>query len=672
MKKVSVIIPAYNVEDYIDETLQSFINQTLQDIEIIVVDDGSTDSTCKILEKYQQMDNRISILHQENKGAGIARNLGMEHATGEYLYFFDADDYCIPSFLQSVVQKADRTQADIVVFDYYRIDHVTKKEILYHGLNRSLFPKDKDYFNYKDLPNRILSIVNPTPWNKLYRRSYIQDTNLQYLGLSTTNDITFASLSVAMANKVVYLGKPFMYYRINRKEAITSFKQKKLNNVIAAIESVIEQASMLPYYNEIKNAVMYFSVNNLIFALEHFAGEFRSKYYREYYKNIHKLFQRDLFIQITKNDFNNDKLFKKFREVQKYSYGMRFLIKIKRKCFRKLKIFIKGILPLTKRQFERQSKKTLRKHSAEIRKICVLTRQVKKLSSQVRTLTYLQQQQNIDFTNQITTLIQVFDNLNWNGLSTTTRTPRIIVSMTSFPSRIWTVKQTILSIMAQTIKADKIILWLAKTNFPSGEAELPEGLLKLKDKGLEIRWCDEDYCSYKKILPSLKEFPEDIILTVDDDLIYSPTMIEQLYDSYKQHPESISAMRTHQITFEEDGSIKPYSEWKKENSDYIGTPRMDLFATTGAGTLFPPHCLPKITTDWSTIKEICPYADDIWIKIMSLINHVPVVLIAEQKKLQYVPGTQTDRLWEINRTENDTQLNNLLKMYHVSFNEKNN
>ena len=482
MNKVSIIIPAYNVEEYIEETLQSFLNQTLKDIEIIIVEDGSTDSTCKILEKYRQMDHRISILHQENKGAGIARNFGMANATGEYLYFFDGDDYCIPAFLQSVVTKADETQADIVVFDYYRVDNVTKKEFLYRGLKRSLLPKNKDYFNYKDLPDRILSIVNPTPWNKLYRRSYVQKTNLQYMGLSTTNDITFASLSVAMAQKIVYLGKPFMYYRINRTAAITSFKQKKLSNVIAAIEGVIEQARIIPYYKE----------------------------------------------------------------------------------------------------------------------------------------------------------------------------------------------EAVLSLMVQTVKADKIVLWLAKDNFPHGESELPEGLLQLKRKGLEIKWCDVDYRSYKKILPSLKEFPEDIILTADDDLIYPPTMIEQLYDSYKKYPTSISAVRTHQMTFEENGSIKPYCEWKKEDSEYIGMPRMDLFPTTGAGTLFPPHCLPEITTDWNAIMENCPNADDIWIKVMSLVNHVPVVLTAEQKRLRYIPGTQEDRLWNINRVENDKQLNNVLKKYNVYFDEKSN
>ncbi len=671
MNKVSIIIPAYNVEEYIEETLQSFLNQTLKDIEIIIVDDGSTDSTCKILEKYRQMDHRISILHQENKGAGIARNFGMANATGEYLYFFDGDDYCIPAFLQSVVTKADETQADIVVFDYYRVDNVTKKEFLYRGLKRSLLPKNKDYFNYKDLPDRILSIVNPTPWNKLYRRSYVQKTNLQYMGLSTTNDITFASLSVAMAQKIVYLGKPFMYYRINRTAAITSFKQKKLSNVIAAIEGVIEQARIIPYYKEIEMAVIYFSVSNLIFALEHYAGGLRSQYYRDYYKNIHELFQRELFANTSENVFNNDKLYKKFHEVQKHSYTIHFLTKVKMNCLRKLKIFVKSILPSSKRQFERQSKKIIQRQSVEIKRVRILTRQVKTLSAQVNALTQLQQQ-NTEFTSQTSMLLQIFDNSNWSGLCTTPRTPRIIVSMTSFPARIQKVKEAVLSLMVQTVKADKIVLWLAKDNFPHGESELPEGLLQLKRKGLEIKWCDVDYRSYKKILPSLKEFPEDIILTADDDLIYPPTMIEQLYDSYKKYPTSISAVRTHQMTFEENGSIKPYCEWKKEDSEYIGMPRMDLFPTTGAGTLFLPHCLPEITTDWNAIMENCPNADDIWIKVMSLVNHVPVVLTAEQKRLRYIPGTQEDRLWNINRVENDKQLNNVLKKYNVSFDEKSN
>ncbi|MCI9530635.1 MAG: glycosyltransferase family 2 protein [Lachnospiraceae bacterium] len=660
MKKVSIIIPAYNVQEYIEETLQSFISQTLEDIEIIVVDDGSTDATCRILDKYQQADKRIKVLHQANKGAGIARNLGMEHAVGEYLYFFDADDYCIPPFLEHVVEKADGSQADIVVFDYYRVDQITKKEILYHGLNRALLPKGKDSFNYQDVPNRILTIVNPTPWNKLYRRSYIQATKLQYLGLSTTNDITFAALSVAMAQKVVYYNEPFMYYRVNRESAITSFKQKKLGNVIAAVDSVIEQASSLPYAGAIKNAIAYFAISNFIYALENYAGKPQSKFYREYYKSIHGIFQREMFQEVTEGTLNYKKLYKKFKDVRKCSYSRHLCKKLWVRLVRRPRLFIRRHLPLSRKFFEQRTKKLFQRQTLESKRIRLLNKRVRELSNQVATLT-----QMIESSGQSAVLAQLMENPGWSGVCASTRSPRIIVSMTSFPARIGTVKEAIKSIMLQTVKADKIVLWLAKDNFPSGEEWLPEGLLQLRDKGLEIRWCDEDYRSYKKILPSLQAFPEDILITVDDDLIYPPTMIESLYDSYKKYPKCISTVRTHQITFGEDGSVRPYAEWIKGNSDYIGVPRMDLFATTGAGTLFPPHCLPKETADWEVIKELCPHADDIWIKMMSLMNHIPTVLVTEQKRLAYIQGTQAaGRLWDINITENDKQLRKLLKKYN--------
>ncbi|MCD8150868.1 MAG: glycosyltransferase, partial [Clostridiales bacterium] len=255
MNLVSVVIPTYNVEQYIQEALESFTNQTLKNIEIIVVDDGSTDSTLEIEKKLALQDDRITVIHQENQGAGIARNTGMMYATGKYIYFFDGDDYCMPTFLSTVVSRAESVCADIVVFDYYRIDEITQKQTLCHGLSRSWLPKNKKCFNYEDVPDRIFSLVNPTPWNKLYRREFVLETGLQFLGLSSTNDITFAALSVAKAEKITYIAKPYIYYRINRKNATTSYKQSKLDNVIIAVESVIEQATHFSYYKEIQNSV---------------------------------------------------------------------------------------------------------------------------------------------------------------------------------------------------------------------------------------------------------------------------------------------------------------------------------------------------------------------------------------------------------------------------------
>lgn len=643
--KVSVIIPTYNVSPYINETLNSFINQTLKNIQIIVVDDGSTDDTCEIITSYARQDSRIQLIKQENQGAGVARNNGMSYAQGEYIYFFDGDDYCELYFLKEAVKKADETGADITVFDYYRVDQITGKKTLYHGLNQTLLPSDKECFNYQDVPSRILSIVNPTPWNKLYRKSYIEKTGLKFMALTTTNDITFASLSVAMAKSITYIDRPFMYYRINRKEALTTFKQKKLNNVLLAVQEVMNQANKLEYAETIKPSILYFSMSNYIYALNNYAGKFRSKYYRRYYKTLHKIFNSDLFRKCKSSDINNKKLYSQFHDIQSNSYQMKFFKKGKAKISKIVKSKLKAVYPLTMRKFEHFTKK----ESREQQEISRLNNTVNALRRDIRELQE--------------TLCDLPSFLNITGVNAVSRTPRIIVSMTTYPARISTVAAAIESIMNQTVKADKIILWLAKENFPDGISKLPERLLQMQSRGLEIKWTDCDYKSFKKIIPALQEFPDDIIITVDDDLIYDKCMIELLYESYKKYPNAISAMRVHRVMFDTSGNILPYREWVKEDSSFIGVDRIDLMATTGAGTLFPPRILPDETLNWNKIQELCPYADDIWMKIMTVMNGVNTVLVRENRQLVYIADSQEETLWNINCNENDIQLANIIEYY---------
>lgn len=634
MIKVSVVIPIYNVEKYLQETLDCFVNQTLDNIEIICVDDGSTDGSAEIIKEYMEKDERVHLIMQENKGAGVARNTGMAKAKGEYLYFFDGDDYCEHCFLENVAKMADDTKADIVVFDYYRVDQITKKETLYKGMNKKLLPAGTETFNYKDVPDRILSIVNPTPWNKLYNRNFVLSTKLQFMELSTTNDITFAALSVAMADKIVYDETPYMYYRTNRDLALTSFKQKRMDNVLKAVEGVVSRAKELEYSESIKCSIVYFSASNLIFALENYAGKFSNKHYRRYYQKIHKIFNEEDYKKVDKIRFGNNKAYSKFAAIRRNSYLRAFAKKVK------IKILGKG----KKKSDIAIAKLSKQNHVIAIRQNNT-TATIKKLQNEIKELERL-----IKYSNQ-------------SGVTTSKRNPQIIVSLTTFPKRIYTVITAIESIMCQTVKADKIVLWLAKENFPQGERTLPERLLQLKERGLEILWCDIDYRSYKKIIPTLSEFPNDIIITIDDDLIYDEQLIERLYDSYKSNPNSISAARVHRITFAGD-VIAPYEKWTKEDGRKVGEPRFDLLATTGAGTLFPAHILPEETKNWEVIGEMCPCADDIWIKIMATINDVPVVAIQENQKIQYIANSQEESLWSVNITQNDVQLKKLLAHYN--------
>lgn len=252
-----------------------------------------------------------------------------------------------------------------------------------------------------------------------------------------------------------------------------------------------------------------------------------------------------------------------------------------------------------------------------------------------------------------------------NSLNTENYTaePRVIVSLTTYPARIDRVHITIESLIRQTVPADMIVLWLAEEQFPEGERSLPEQLLAQKERGLVIEWCS-DIKSYKKLIPAAEKWPEDIIITADDDIIYEMNTIARLLESYKKHPACISTLRTHLMLFDEAGQPLPYNDWKPEYSGFIDQPLMALFPTTGAGTLFPPEILPEETFNREAFMSLCPKADDVWVKCMLTLAGVPVVLVDVNTKLQYVEGTQSETLYSYNLSGNDEQLKAVLDRYN--------
>jgi len=252
----------------------------------------------------------------------------------------------------------------------------------------------------------------------------------------------------------------------------------------------------------------------------------------------------------------------------------------------------------------------------------------------------------------------------------TTDTRRVIVSLTTYPGRIDRVHITIESLLRQTVPADMIVLWLAEEQFPEKENELPAALLAQKDRGLVIEWCS-DIKSYKKIIPSAEKWPEDILITADDDIIYEMNTIERLLESYKRHPDCVSTLRTHLMMFDEIGNPRRYVDWMPEYSGFIDQPYMALFPTTGAGTLFPPGILPQETFNRDAFMSLCPKADDIWVKCMLTLAGVKVVLVDVNTKLQYVEGTQTETLYSYNLVGNDQQLQAVLERYNQIGGEEN-
>ena len=212
-KRVSVIIPIYNASEYLKETLSSLVNQTLQDIEIICVNDGSTDNSMDILLDFQTRDPRIRILNQQNQGAGAARNLGMSIATGEYISFLDADDIFKKDMLEKAYRKAIQSRADICVFGSNRFDQIANKTTRNDFTMRKNMLPNEEVFRCADIEGNVFQVFMGWAWDKLYRRRFIQTHELKFQQLRTTNDMFFVFAAFLKANKVCTLDEVLITQR---------------------------------------------------------------------------------------------------------------------------------------------------------------------------------------------------------------------------------------------------------------------------------------------------------------------------------------------------------------------------------------------------------------------------------------------------------------------------
>lgn len=236
------------------------------------------------------------------------------------------------------------------------------------------------------------------------------------------------------------------------------------------------------------------------------------------------------------------------------------------------------------------------------------------------------------------------------GLNTEKRDVRVIASLTTFPERITSVKETIKALLLQTCKPDELVLWLANEQFPEGEQSLPQDLLALKEFGLTIKWC-KDIRSYKKLIPALKEYPNDIIITFDDDYYYDNNVVEMLYNSYLKHPKCISTNRASRLKL--DGNkIKILSTAHEYWVRYTDESYKNTIIGCG-GVLYPPHCLVEETLDESKFMSVVPTQDDVWFWAMAVVSETPICVVSSfDMQLITVENTQQYGLCKINNKGN--------------------
>lgn len=223
MALISVIIPAYNVEKYIGECLDSIVNQTMADLEIICVDDGSSDSTPDIFNEYASKDDRIKVIQQENKGPSAARNTGLRNATGQYVYFMDSDDYLEADALKELYDISEKDSLDMVIFKATTFDEDTGERYTtsYYDMDKIRDFSQGRVFNYKDLGELMFSI-SVSPWSKFFKASVVKD--LSFIEGIIFEDNIFFIESVFKSKRMYFYDRYLYNRRVRSGSLMTSGK----------------------------------------------------------------------------------------------------------------------------------------------------------------------------------------------------------------------------------------------------------------------------------------------------------------------------------------------------------------------------------------------------------------------------------------------------------------
>ncbi|MBR6411952.1 MAG: glycosyltransferase [Alphaproteobacteria bacterium] len=520
---ISIIIPVYNVEKYLPKCLDSLIHQTLQEIEIICINDGSRDRSLEILKEYAAKDNRIKIINQKNSGVGLARNVGIEKATGEYIGFIDSDDYVSDDYYEKLYKAALKNNSDIAMTSRVYVVSGTRKRLKNVGANQgiisSIVEKEK------------VIISTGVIWNKIYNASFLKRIRLQNIKVCSSNEDNYWTvLSIIQANQITVIDN-VQYFYVYRPISL-GYKEKT--------EKVFE---MIQIYQKI-----FDTLSNMKMPISE----------KEQWSNI----------------------------INARMWADKFT-------------FLRDFSPNLKNKFQQACK----------------------------------------------------------GIG-----HPIIISLTSYPARISTVHKTIESLLDQTIKADKIVLWLAPEQFPNKEKDLPPELLDLTLKGLTINWY-HDIKSYKKLIPALKKYPDSLIITVDDDAIYQNNVVERLLKGYIQNPAMIHTLRAHGITFKRK-KMSPYRKWVSKMKS--AKPSFNNFLTGVGGVLYPPNALHTDVFDENKFMKLAPQADDVWFWGMAVHNGTKINLVSNKgNSCIEIPETQDNALWKSNVTggKNDQQISAVLKAY---------
>lgn len=264
--KVSVIIPVYNSKKYIRETLDCISNQTLENFEIICIDDASSDDSCEILREIEKDEPRLRVIrNKENMGAALSRNRGLEIAKGDYVIFLDADDIFADRLLEKAYSAIIEHKADIVWLQYDILKDgkiFTEYKYIQQFFCECILQKDT--FSPEEIPDYIFNILNEPAWNKLYRREFLQESEIKFQNLKNSNDVYFSEISYVLAKKIhILFSEALIHYRYGAENCINSTRKNNYNCFLYALKNIQEELLSRGLYTKYKKSFLNFSLKHI-------------------------------------------------------------------------------------------------------------------------------------------------------------------------------------------------------------------------------------------------------------------------------------------------------------------------------------------------------------------------------------------------------------------------
>lgn len=264
MPKVSVVIPVYNVKQYLYQCLDSVVNQTLKDIEIICINDGSEDGSLAILKEYAAKDKRIVVLNQNNYGANNARNKGLDIVKGEFLSFLDSDDFFELDMLEKSYRQCLKDKADICIYRVNCFHEQTKRYTSADfAFNKKYMPKHTP-FSYKDMPCYIFNAFQNWLFNKLFKTEMIVGGGISFQDVRRTTDLFFSCISLVTAKKITVLNEVLAYYRIGTLTSNQATNHKAPLDFYKAFSALKTRLIEMEIFNEVEQSFVNHALDGCI------------------------------------------------------------------------------------------------------------------------------------------------------------------------------------------------------------------------------------------------------------------------------------------------------------------------------------------------------------------------------------------------------------------------